>query len=47
MSRLVMVGFASSAVSSLYVGSALDRFGRKRGCLAFVALQVGSPPSEC
>lgn len=37
---LFLTGFVCSAVFSLFAGSLVDKFGRKRGCLLYCALEV-------
>ena len=37
---LFLTGFICSAVFSLFAGSLVDKFGRKRGCLLYCALEV-------
>jgi MFS family permease len=44
---LFLVTYASSAVFGTLVGAAADRYGRKRGCLLYVALFVLSTLAKC
>ena len=44
---LFLVTYASSAVFGTLVGASADRFGRKRGCLLYVALFVLSTLAKC
>lgn len=37
---LFLTGFASSAIFSTFVGSLLDRFGRRNGCLVYCLIEI-------
>lgn len=40
ISTLFLVGFASAAVFSTFIGSLIDRFGRKNGCVVYCVLEI-------